>query len=61
MAARQLIESEPSYSQVSARLLLNSLKGEVLNYLDIRINSEQQILSELYPQIFKSTRKRCRT
>ena len=33
MAARTLVESEPNYSYVSARLLLDKLRGEALSYL----------------------------
>lgn len=35
MATRSLIEQEPNYSFVAARLLLTSLKREALGYLDI--------------------------
>lgn len=33
MAARTLVEQEPNYSYVSARLLLDKLRGEALSYL----------------------------
>lgn len=33
MAARVLVEQEPNYSYVSARLLLDKLRGEALSYL----------------------------
>ncbi len=36
MAARTLVEQEPNYAYVSARLLLDKLRGEVLSYVHAR-------------------------
>ena len=37
MAARTLIEAEPNYSQVSARLLMDKLRHEALEFLDFSV------------------------
>ena len=37
MAARSLIEAEPNYSQVSARLLMDKLRHEALDFLDFSV------------------------
>ncbi|MBR9814431.1 ribonucleoside-diphosphate reductase subunit alpha [bacterium] len=37
MAARTLIEAEPNYSQVSARLLMDKLRHEALEFLNFRV------------------------
>jgi ribonucleoside-diphosphate reductase alpha chain len=47
LAARTLIEHDPGYSQVAARLLLNNLRTEVLGE-----EVEQQQMRERYPQAF---------
>ena len=36
MTARTLVEEEPNYSFVTARLLLDQLRSEVLNFLDVQ-------------------------
>ena len=37
MTARTLIEEEPDYTYVTARLLLDQLRAEALSFLDVRI------------------------
>ena len=37
MTARTLIEAEPDYTHVTARLLLDQLRAEALSFLDVRI------------------------
>ena len=54
MSARTLIEMEPNYSYVSARLLLNSMRKEALEFLDIQavINTQADMGSH-YGEYFK--------
>ena len=42
MSARTLIETDPAYSQVAARLLLDLLRREALGYLDMAVGVETQ-------------------
>ncbi len=53
MAARTLVEKEPNYTYVSARLLLDSLRIEALNKLDIQADATFDEMSKLYPDYFK--------
>ncbi|WP_052347787.1 ribonucleoside-diphosphate reductase subunit alpha [Imhoffiella purpurea] len=53
MSARTLIEREPSYSQVAARLLLDILRREALGFLDMAAGVETQAdLAERYSDYF---------
>ena len=54
MSARALVETEPNYSYVSARLLLDSLRGEALSKLNIRENATFDEMTGLYPTYFKT-------
>lgn len=54
MAARTLIEKEPNYTYVSARLLLDSLRSEALNKLAMATDATFDEMSRLYPSYFKS-------
>ena len=53
LAARTLVERDPEYSRVSARLLLDKLRSEALSYLagQTRTADEEQI-RDLYPSYF---------
>lgn len=53
MSARVMIEKEPNYSFVAARLLLNDLRREALNFLGICNEATQAELANHYPQAFK--------
>lgn len=50
LTSRVLIEVEPNYSLVTARLLLNSLKKEAYEFLDM----EHESSDSSYPQYFKN-------
>ena len=54
LCARSLIEAEPNYSYVSARLLLDNLRHEALHFLgsstDVAIQAE---MKKIYPQYLK--------
>ena len=53
LSARALIEKEPNYSYVAARLLLNELNNEALNFLGLPDQVSQNEMSEVYSQYFK--------
>lgn len=53
LAARSLIEREPNYSYVSARLLLDILRREALGFLGLATGIETQAdCAEIYPEYF---------
>lgn len=54
LAARALVEKEPNYTFVSARLLLDSLRAEALNKLNIQMEASFDEMTALYPIYFKS-------
>lgn len=53
MAARTLIETEPNYTFVSARLLLDSLRSEALVKLGMQNDATFDEMQKLYPSYFK--------
>lgn len=54
MAARSLVETEPNYTYVSARLLLDSLRSEALNQLGLQTEATFDEMTVLYPSYFKA-------
>lgn len=50
ITARTMIERDPNYSFVAARLLLDSLRSEALGYLNIADSATQADMSTYYPQ-----------
>ena len=55
MSARAMIETDPAYSQVAARLLLDLMRREALGYLDMAIGVETQAdLAERYSDYFSA-------
>lgn len=54
MAARALVEKEPNYSFVSARLLLDSMRTEALDKLHMQTEATFDEMTELYPIYFKA-------
>ncbi|MFZ1537466.1 MAG: ribonucleoside-diphosphate reductase subunit alpha [Chromatiaceae bacterium] len=53
MSARALIEKDPDYSQVAARLLLDILRREALGFLGLNLGAETQAdLAERYADYF---------
>lgn len=54
MSARSLIETEPNYTYVSARLLMDSLRSEALSKLGIQQEATFAQMAEIYPKYFKS-------
>ncbi len=54
IAARTLVEQEPNYTYVTARLLLDQLRSESLRFLGIADQATQSEMSFLYSEAFKS-------
>lgn len=54
MAARTLVEKEPNYTYVSARLLLDAARSEALNKLGIQSEACFDEMANLYPAYFKA-------
>lgn len=53
MSARTFIEKDPSYSYVTARLLLDSLRREVLSFIySAEIYTTQEEMANRYPEYF---------
>ncbi|MBB5153193.1 ribonucleoside-diphosphate reductase subunit alpha [Saccharopolyspora phatthalungensis] len=52
MAARTLIETEPNYSQVTARLLLDRMRREALSFLGEPQEADQEEMRDRYPEYF---------
>jgi len=53
MTARTLVEQEPNYSYVAARLLLDSLRSEALQFLGIADNATQSEMQYRYAAVLK--------
>ncbi len=53
MSARTKIESEPNYSFVAARLLLDDLHSEGLKFLGFANPNNEQEKAKIYPDVFK--------
>lgn len=54
MTARTMIEAEPNYSYVTARLLLDNIRSEALRELGVAKRATQSEMNSLYPQAFKA-------
>ncbi|MFP1682650.1 ribonucleoside-diphosphate reductase subunit alpha [Alloalcanivorax sp. C16-1] len=48
MTARTMIEMEPNYSQVTARLLMDKIRAEALQYLGVAERANQEEMEDLY-------------
>lgn len=53
MTARTMVEKEPDYTFVTARLLLDNLRREALSFLKIAEEATQEEMKVLYPEAFK--------
>ena len=53
MTARTLVEKEPNYTYVTARILLDNIRSEGLSYLDMQIQATQPEMEGLYPEALK--------
>lgn len=50
ITARTLVEKEPNYSFVTARLLMDKLRAEALSFLGVADSATQADMTEYYPQ-----------
>ena len=54
ITARTMIEQEPNYSSVAARLLLDNLRAEGLSFLNVA-DLRRKVIWQHYPQALKSS------
>ncbi|MES2204687.1 MAG: ribonucleoside-diphosphate reductase subunit alpha [Pseudomonadota bacterium] len=54
MSARTMIEKEPNYTYVTARLLLDTLRGEALAFVNVAKDASYEEMMKLYPAYFKA-------
>jgi ribonucleoside-diphosphate reductase alpha chain len=54
MSARALVEREPNYTFVSARLLLDSMRAEALQHLNLQQDATFDEMVSVYPTYFKA-------
>ena len=54
MSARTKVEKEPNYSFVTARILMDQIRSEALNFLDIAEESTYDEMKDYYPKAFKA-------
>lgn len=52
MSARTSIEKEPNYTYVTARLLMDSMRSEALNFLYLKDNATFAEMKTIYPEYF---------
>ena len=55
LASRALVEKEPNYTFATARILLDSLRYEALNFLDLDKDALQEDMKDLYPKALSSS------
>ena len=53
MTARTLVEKEPNYTYVTARILLDNIRSEGLSYLGMQTQATQPEMEKLYPEALK--------
>ncbi len=54
MTARTLVEQDPNYSYVTARLLLDTLRSEALGFLGIADSATQSEMNYRYPDVLRA-------
>jgi len=54
MTARTLVEKEPNYTFVTARILLDNLRTEALTFLEIKREATQTEMEKLYPVVLET-------
>ena len=54
MSARTKVEKEPNYSFVTARILMDQIRSEALNFLGVAEESTYQEMEKHYPAAFKA-------
>ena len=53
MTARTLVEKEPNYTYVTARILQDNIRTEALTYLGMQPQATQQEIESLYPEALR--------
>lgn len=53
LSARAMIEKDPNYSYVAARLLLDDMRGEALRFLDLKDSATYTEMNKVYASYFK--------
>ena len=54
MTSRTLVEQEPNYTYVTARILLDNIRTEALSYLGMQKQATQKDMENLYPQALRN-------
>jgi len=54
MTARTLVEKEPNYTFVTARILLDNLRTEALTFLEVKREATQAEMEKLYPVVLET-------
>jgi ribonucleoside-diphosphate reductase alpha chain len=54
MTARTMVEQEPNYSYVTARLLSDNIRTEALKFLGVSQSATQSEMKQLYPKAFRA-------
>ena len=54
MSARTKVEKEPNYSFVTARILMDQIRNEALNFLNVAEESTYHEMESNYPKAFKA-------
>jgi ribonucleoside-diphosphate reductase alpha chain len=54
MSARTKVEKEPNYSYVTARILMDQIRSEALNFLGVAEESTYEEMEKHYPAAFKA-------
>lgn len=54
MTARTMVERDPNYSYVTARLLLDTLRSEALGFLGVADSATQSEMNYRYPSVLRS-------
>ena len=54
MTARTLVEQEPNYTYVTARILLDNIRTEALSYLGMQKQATQSEMKDLYHKAFRN-------
>jgi len=54
MTARTLVEKEPNYTFVTARILLDNLRTEALSFLGVKGEATQAEMEKLYPDVLET-------
>jgi Ribonucleotide reductase, alpha subunit len=54
MTSRTLVEQEPNYTYVTARILLDNIRTESLTYLGMQKQASQKEMTTLYPEALRN-------